>query len=116
VNFATWPWARRNRRTAAAFGLESPNFIGRIHTGILTAAVVAEEIRALPEGATELMVHPGYPDAALLHVNTRLRASRAEEVELLRAAEIQHLIAKERIELVRHDLAFPVRRSLRHAS
>jgi predicted glycoside hydrolase/deacetylase ChbG (UPF0249 family) len=116
LNFAMWPWASRDHRTSAALGLKTPHFVGRIHTGVLSAAVLAATFRSLQPGVTELMVHPGYVDAALSQTNTRLLASRAQEVELLCAPDTQDLIIDERVDLVRHDLAFSTKRSLRHAS
>ena len=61
LNVAMLPWARRDYVTAASHGLQTPRFIGRIHTGILSASALAGLVRSLPPGVTELMVHPGTP-------------------------------------------------------
>ncbi len=45
-------------------------------TGILNAATVRSLLNQLPAGAWELVTHPGYNDADLDKVRTRLRASR----------------------------------------
>src|SRR5712671_3881072 len=83
MNAAMLPWAWRDYRTAAHVGLRTPHFIGRAHTGVLSARALAAMVRALPPGVTELMVHPGYVDETLAHLNTRLLDARAHEVNLL---------------------------------
>src|SRR5262245_41937942 len=116
LNAAMWPWAWRNWRTAASLGLRTPHFIGRIHTGVFDAPAIQTLLRALRPGVTELMGHPGYVDDALARTGTRLLASRQQELSLLCSMAARARIAGERIELVRHDLAHVVRRSIRHAS
>ena len=116
LNAAMWPWARLNYRTAAKLGLQTPNFIGRINTGVLTAPDLVSLLRDAPAGVTELMVHPGYVDDALRRLPTRLLDSRLEEVVLLCSTEVHALLVGERIQLVRHDLKHSLRRSLRHVS
>jgi predicted glycoside hydrolase/deacetylase ChbG (UPF0249 family) len=116
LNAAMWPWARRNYRTAAAFGLRTPQFIGRVHTGILNRSALRTLLRATAPGVTELMVHPGYVDEALTRTNTRLLESRQQELELLCSMSTRAILVGERIDLVRHDLAHIVRRSFRHVS
>jgi predicted glycoside hydrolase/deacetylase ChbG (UPF0249 family) len=125
LNTAMWPWARRDRRVAAAHGVGTVDFKGRIHTGMLGPEVLSRIVRALEPGVTELMVHPGYVDDALRRSPTRLLASRAAEVRLLCAPETKALVREERVDLVRHDLlphqpvsprVSSVQRSLRHVS
>jgi hopanoid biosynthesis associated protein HpnK len=116
VNAAMLPWARRDYRTAAEHGLRAPQFVGRSHTGVLSADSLEGLLHRLRPGVTELMVHPGYVDAALSQTRTRLLASRAEEVQLLCATDTHHLVVDEGIQLIRHDLAYVTERKLRHAS
>jgi chitin disaccharide deacetylase len=116
LNAAMWPWARRNYRVAAGLGLRVPNFIGRIHTGVLDRAAMRRLLHNVGAGVTELMVHPGYVDAALRQMPTRLVESRLQEIALLSSMETRALLATGRIHLVRHDLAPSVRRSLRYVS
>jgi chitin disaccharide deacetylase len=116
LNAATWPWARRNARTADSLDLRTPQFIGRMHTGVLDKPALHALLRSTGPGITELMVHPGYLDEALAHTGTRLLESRARELDLLCSLETRAVIAGERIDLVRHDLAHTVRRSVRHVS
>jgi len=116
LNAAMWPWARRNVRTAASLGLRTPRLAGRIDTGSLNADRLSELLRATGPGVTELMVHPGYLDEALKRTGTRLLESRAQELELLCTMKTRALVAGEHIELVRHDLVHPAKRSFRHVS
>jgi len=116
MNAAMLPWAWRDYRRAARAGIRTPHFIGRTHTGVLSAQVLAAMVRALPPGVTELMVHPGYVDEALARSNTRLLDTRADEVNLLTHAHTFDLLIDQRIALIRHDLSVSERRSLRYAS
>jgi chitin disaccharide deacetylase len=116
LNAAMLPWARHNFRTARRQGLRTPQFVGRIHTGVLSVDSLAGIVHHLRPGITELMVHPGLVDDELLRTGTRLLSSRAEEVRLLCAPETHNLLIAEQVELIRHDLAFSATRSLRHAS
>jgi chitin disaccharide deacetylase len=116
MNAAMFPWARRNYRVAAGLGLRVPRLIGRIDTGVLDRAAIRRLLPDIGPGVTELMVHPGYVDAALRQLPTRLVDSRLEEVALLSSMTTRALLAREHIHLVRHDLAPSVRRSLRHVS
>jgi hopanoid biosynthesis associated protein HpnK len=116
LNAAMWPWARRSYRIAAALGLRTPQFVGRIHTGVMNRSTLRSMLRATRPGVTELMVHPGYIDEALVRTSTRLLESRQKELALLCSMETRALLVGERIDLVRHDLAHPARRSFRHVS
>lgn len=57
--------------------------IGVLATGTLDVRTVTSLLEAMPEGTWELVCHPGYVDADLNRVRTRLRASRAVEQEAL---------------------------------
>jgi chitin disaccharide deacetylase len=54
-------------------------------TGILDAATLRALLQQAPEGTWELVTHPGYNDADLARVRTRLRASRDVERQALQA-------------------------------
>jgi len=119
ANAAMLPWARLDHRAAAAEGVRVPQFVGRIHTGVMSRRSLEESLRHLGPGTTELMVHPGYVDDALRQTSTRLLSSRAHEVDLLCAISIRSLIHDADIQLVRHDLVprgTSVTRSLRNVS
>jgi len=79
-------------------------FCGIAQTGELTREGVLRLLEILPEGATELMCHPGYVDAELAKSGTRLQASRQKEVELLTDTGIRNLVASQGIRLI--DYAF----------
>jgi len=58
-------------------------------TGSLDAAALRSLLRDLPDGTWELVTHPGYNDADLGRVRTRLRASRdVERAALLGLKEL----------------------------
>ena len=116
LNAALLPWARRDYRTAFSHGLRAPQFVGRIHTGILSADTFEGLVRQLRPVVTELMVHPGYVDAALVQTHTRLLSSREQEMRWLCAPEAQQMLLREQIQLIRHDLGHSATRSVRHAS
>jgi hopanoid biosynthesis associated protein HpnK len=116
LNAAMLPWARRDYRTAASHAVRTPHFIGRVHTGILSADALAALVRALPPGVTELMVHPGYTDDELERTGTRLLESRQNELDLLCSLETRALLVGERVDLLRHDLTPVMKRSIRHVS
>ncbi|HEX9367065.1 MAG TPA: ChbG/HpnK family deacetylase [Vicinamibacterales bacterium] len=116
MNAAMLPWAWRDYRRASRAGVRTPHFIGRTHTGVLSAQVLAAMVRALPPGVTELMVHPGYVDEVLARLNTRLLDARADEVNLLTHQDTLDLFISQRIALIRHDLSSSEYRSLPRAS
>ncbi len=59
--------------------------LGVLATGTLDARTVRAIIAAMPEGTYELVTHPGYNDADLARVRTRLLASRECERDALTA-------------------------------
>jgi chitin disaccharide deacetylase len=72
------------RRIVAEEGFTTTNgAIGVLATGTLDAATVSSLLKALPAGTFELVSHPGYNDAALALVRTRLLASRETERDAL---------------------------------
>ncbi|HUA92081.1 MAG TPA: ChbG/HpnK family deacetylase [Terracidiphilus sp.] len=56
-------------------------------TGVLNANMVRTLLRDLPEGTWELVTHPGYNDADLERIDTRLKKSRDIEREALMAVK-----------------------------
>jgi predicted glycoside hydrolase/deacetylase ChbG (UPF0249 family) len=63
--------------------LTSDGTIGISATGQLDAAALHKILYAMPEGTWELVCHPGYNDAALSAITTRLRATREIERDAL---------------------------------
>ncbi len=70
---------------------------GRFRTGELVAL-----IRALPEGSTELMCHPGRATDELRRARTRLKESRERELAALIAPETRRALAESGVELVNY--------------
>lgn len=56
-------------------------------TGVVNADTVRALLAKLPEGTWELVTHPGYNDADLDKVRTRLRASRETERDALQVIQ-----------------------------
>jgi chitin disaccharide deacetylase len=54
-------------------------------TGVLDTATIRRLLQQVPSGTFELVTHPGYNDADLDRVRTRLRDSRDNEREALKA-------------------------------
>ena len=68
------------RRLVAEAGFATTDgAIGVLATGTLHATTVASLLTKLPAGTYELVSHPGYNDASLAKVNTRLLDSREAE-------------------------------------
>ena len=78
------------------------HFAGFQITGRFRTAELVRLIHALPDGVTELMVHPGRCREALRNAPTRLKQSREEELEALIAPETRAAIAECGIELVNY--------------
>jgi len=113
---ATWPaigWAKRT--TSQALGLvrrrfvrvlarhgcrSTDHFAGFQITGRYNASELAQLIRALPEGSTEFMCHPGICGDELRGARTRLKESRERELEALTSPEVRAALAESGVELV----------------
>jgi chitin disaccharide deacetylase len=61
-------------------------------------------LAVLPEGSTELMVHPGRCGAELQAARNRLKESREEEMKALVAPEVREAVARNGIELATYGL------------
>ena len=91
-------------RSAAAAGIVTTDgTMGIVATGSLEDRLFRHIVETLPEGAWEFVCHPGYNDADLQHVRTRLRESRTRELQLLTSPETRMLLAKNRIELISYN-------------
>jgi predicted glycoside hydrolase/deacetylase ChbG (UPF0249 family) len=100
INSALRPLQRRFGRRIAANGCRATDhFAGFQLTGGYQARHLAELIRALPEGLTEFMCHPGYCDDELRASPTRLTDSRETELRALQANEIRAAIEQAGVEL-----------------
>lgn len=82
-------------------GLRTPDgVVGMIETGSFDGSLLRQTLRNLPEGTWELVCHPGYNDADLRAVRTRLLASRDEERRLLTSAELRQFLDEHGIQLI----------------
>ena len=89
------------RRSVTGAGVLTPDgTVGIVSTGAMDASVFASIVDSLPEGTWELVCHPGYNDADLASIRTRLRESRAVELELLTSPEAREILARIRVQLV----------------
>jgi predicted glycoside hydrolase/deacetylase ChbG (UPF0249 family) len=78
------------------------HFAGFQITGRLRTPELVELLGLLPEGSTELMVHPGRCREPLRQARTRLKESREWELEALVAPETRQAIERHAIELVNY--------------
>jgi len=93
---------RRNFRKALDdAGVAAPDgCIGVAATGGLTEQTFRELIQKLPEGTWEFVSHPGYNDAELDLVKTRLRQSREAELSILTSAVTKEILRCEKVQLI----------------
>ncbi len=111
----TVPWSKR--LVSSAFGLvrsrfhaalakhgcrTTDHFAGFQITGRYHAVDVAALIRALPEGSTEFMVHPGILGEELRAAQTRLKQSRADELAALTSAEAKSALAESGVRIANY--------------
>ena len=97
--------ARDAKEQAERVGISTADyFCGIAQTGEMTKEGVAQLLRSLPDGTTELMCHPGYADEALQNTATRLQGSRQTELEILTDVEIRNLVASQGIRLLDYGL------------
>jgi hopanoid biosynthesis associated protein HpnK len=89
------------RKALEESGIRTPDgCVGMVATGGLTQQTFRQLIEALPEGTWEFVSHPGYNDAELDGIKTRLRDSRENELAILTSPETKELLQRERIELI----------------
>lgn len=96
--------AGRFREAVQNAGMLTPDgTFGIVSTGWLDERLFKFLIQHLAEGTWELVCHPGYNDADLREVNTRLRESRERELRLLGLAEARQFLADNGIELISYN-------------
>ncbi len=88
------------KEVAAAGMVTCDGTIGLVTTGFLDQDLLRHMIESLPEGTWEMVCHPGYNDADLAKVKTRLRESRSEELQMLTSPETRGLLANRGIRLI----------------
>ncbi|PIU01557.1 hypothetical protein COT68_02580 [bacterium (Candidatus Torokbacteria) CG09_land_8_20_14_0_10_42_11] len=102
--------ASRSRSLAASFrkyGIKFvDNFYGILYSGKLDQSILANLLAQIPDGISELMVHPGYVDHELrqnaLELSIHLLASREQELRVLTSPEIIQKVKELNIELVNY--------------
>jgi chitin disaccharide deacetylase len=94
-------FAANFRREVEAHGLRTTDgSLGVLVTGVLDLTLFTAIIASMPEGTWEFVCHPGYNDADLDNVHTRLRHSREQELRLLTSSEAKELLLRQKIELI----------------
>ncbi len=93
--------AGKFRQAVAEAGMITPNgTLGVVATGALDPLLFHSMVEKLPEGTWEFVCHPGYNDAQLQSLRTRLKESRAQELRVLTSPETRELLARNGIELI----------------
>lgn len=88
------------RRRMKRAGLATPDgVVGVVETGLFDDSLLRRMLEKLPEGTWELVTHPGYDDAELRRVRTRLLGSREEERRLLMSPALREFLDAQGIQL-----------------
>jgi hopanoid biosynthesis associated protein HpnK len=74
--------------------------VGIVATGAMDQYLFGNIIDSLPEGTWELVCHPGYNDADLANIRTRLRESRAQELRVLTSPEASEILGRSGVQLI----------------
>jgi len=89
------------RREVEGHGLRTTDgSLGVLVTGVLDLKLFTVIVDSLPEGTWEFVCHPGYNDAGLEKVRTRLRQSREQELQVLTSFEAREALRRRSIELI----------------
>jgi hopanoid biosynthesis associated protein HpnK len=92
--------AQFHEMVARAGMVTTDGSFGVLVTGALDESLFEAIIGSIPEGTWEFVCHPGYNDAELDGVRTRLRSSREKELAVLTSARAHDLLKKHSIELI----------------
>jgi predicted glycoside hydrolase/deacetylase ChbG (UPF0249 family) len=94
-------FAAKFRREVEAHGLRTTDgSVAVLVTGSLDLKLFRKILDNIPEGTWEFVCHPGYNDAELAKVRTRLRESRAQELVLLTSDGAREALQAQGIELI----------------
>jgi hopanoid biosynthesis associated protein HpnK len=89
------------RKAVAKAGLRTPDgTLGIVATGHLNPDLFREIADNMPEGTWEFVCHPGYLDADLRSIATRLRESRVEELAVLTSPATRATLERQGVQLI----------------
>ncbi len=92
--------AKQFREAVQQAGISTPDgTLAIVATGALNERLLRMMVENLPEGTWELVCHPGYNDADLHGIRTRLRESREQELRILTAQSTRDLLAAHGVEV-----------------
>jgi len=101
VGGVVFGFATAFQQKLARAGLFTPaHFFGLSQTGFLHTESMLDILGRLPDGVSELMCHPGYVDADLHRMGTRLLNQRQIEIQALTAPAVRKLVTDRGIQLV----------------
>lgn len=93
--------ARQFRDAVRESGILTPDgTLAIVATGALNQRLLELMINKLPQGTWELVCHPGYNDADLQNITTRLRESREQELRILTSQATRDLLGANGVEIV----------------
>jgi hopanoid biosynthesis associated protein HpnK len=96
--------AKQFRGAVREAGMATPDgTFAIVATGSLDERVLRSMLENLPEGTWELVCHPGYNDADLAKIRTRLRNSREQELRILTSESIRDLLKASGIEVISYQ-------------
>ena len=94
-------FAAKFRHEVEAHGMRTTDgSVAVLVTGSLDLKLFRKIVDNIPEGTWEFVCHPGYNDAELDTVRTRLRESRAQELELLTSDGAREALQAQGIQLI----------------
>ena len=93
--------ANRFRAAVRQAGMVTPDgTFAIVATGALDDRLLRMMVENIPDGVWELVCHPGYNDADLRGIRTRLRESREQELRILTSPATRELLAANGVEVV----------------
>jgi len=91
---------RFRRAVQEAQMLTTDGTFGIVATGALDHKLFDAIVGSIPEGTWEFVCHPGYNDSELDAVRTRLRQSRAQELQVLTSEAAREALQRHGVELI----------------
>jgi hopanoid biosynthesis associated protein HpnK len=89
------------REAVRQAGMTTPDgTVAIVATGALDEALLRRMVEHLPDGVWELVCHPGYNDAELQAVPTRLRESREQELRILTSESTRDLLEANGVKVI----------------